>query len=366
MADRRTRLRDCNEIREYLASLDLSEEERDYARMMLRRFRVALDLVEDLLMRRASEVGESGLALLEVAPHLLTELFSVAFPVAIHTVGVSYRDLPRERRGGQHLNLDLNDAHRHEGWRGFHKGDVVFMGEIIEHLHASPRMVMGCASRWVKDGGWLVVQTPNAAALERRLVLLGGKNPYARIRTGEDPGHFREYTARELDECGRYWGLELEAVLYHNYFDLPHRGPLFRVLYGLTTSVRGTLRDGMTLVFRKPEGLPDPRATSRDIRGLLEQVRVEGDVLHVCGWATDRIRGGPAGLVELVHGDFTFHGQAPDVKRPDVVEVHEGNEGFLSCGFQMEVPCPEGFDPDLLIARTRDVLGDWYDLPRRG
>jgi len=363
MLEARSLLRNAAEIRDFLGRMDLTAGEQHYARMMVRRFVVALDLVEELLSRRARETESDDLALLDVAPHLLTELFSQAFPITIHTIGAPYGDLPSERRGGQHLNLDLNTTHEHSGWRGFHQADLVFMGEIIEHLHASPRMVIGCASRWVKDGGCLVVQTPNAAALERRLVLLFGRNPYEMIRTGGDPGHFREYTADELEECGRYWGLKLEDVRHDNYFDLTHRGPLFRGLYGLATRIPRTLRDGMTLVFRKPEGVPDPQSTSRDIQGCLEGVRVEGDRVLVQGWAVDRIGEGPVALVELVHDDLTFFGQAPDVERSDVVEAIKGDSRHLRCGFRMEAPRPEGFDAARLIARTRDAFGDWYDLP---
>ena len=362
MSEVRVGLEEPEAVRACLDELTESDEERAYARLMLPRYIMALDLVEGLLERRL-RMGVEDPAIVDVAPHLLTELFSRAFSVRIHTIGARFRDLPGERRGGEHLDLDLNSLHEHAGWRGFHRGDVVFMGEILEHLHASPRMVLGCASRWIRDDGYLVVQTPNAVALDRRLTLLLGSNPYDMIREGSDPGHFREYTAREVERMGAYWGLEHESTSFANYFRLPHRRGMKRLLYGFVSGLRPTLRDGMTIVFRRPAGTPDPRATSRDIRGHVEGLAVRDGWLIVQGWAVDLLKPGPVGLVELVHSGHTFHGAVPDLDRPDVVRALGGEEAFLRCGFRMEAPLPADFEPANLIARTRDIFGDWYDLP---
>jgi hypothetical protein len=54
-------------------------------------------------------------------------------------------------------------------------------------------------SSLLREGGKIVLSTPNAAALHNRLRLLRGVNPFERIRYYDrNPGHFREYTADEL------------------------------------------------------------------------------------------------------------------------------------------------------------------------
>ncbi len=55
----------------------------------------------------------------------------------------------------------------------------------------------------LKPGGAMLVTTPNAAALSKRLRLLFGQNPFEMLReTPENPGHFREYTALEMRKLG--------------------------------------------------------------------------------------------------------------------------------------------------------------------
>lgn len=55
--------------------------------------------------------------------------------------------------------------------------DVVFAGEVIEHI-LDTELFIKEVRRVLKKGGHLVLTTPNAASLGRRLLLLFGKNPY--------------------------------------------------------------------------------------------------------------------------------------------------------------------------------------------
>ena len=71
--------------------------------------------------------------------------------------------------------------------------DVVFAGEIIEHVYDID-LFLSEIFRVLKPGGSLVVTTPNLATLGRRLLLLMGKNPHIEISfTGDAAGHIRYF-----------------------------------------------------------------------------------------------------------------------------------------------------------------------------
>jgi 2-polyprenyl-3-methyl-5-hydroxy-6-metoxy-1,4-benzoquinol methylase len=79
--------------------------------------------------------------------------------------------------------------------------DLICFNEVLEHLYTAPETVIPALVRLLRPGGTMVIQTPNAAALNKRLMLLIGRNPYERIRTDlTNPGHLRELTKAELAE----------------------------------------------------------------------------------------------------------------------------------------------------------------------
>jgi hypothetical protein len=124
------------------------------------------------------------------------------------------------------------------------------MAEVIEHLYTSPATVLRCAATWLEPTGLLVLQTPNAASLFKRLRLLAGRHPYQPIReTRTNPGHFREYTLGELRFAVNAAGLEVVRWSRHNYIDSPNMKARF---YRATRNVLpGPLRQGFTMVLRR-------------------------------------------------------------------------------------------------------------------
>ena len=79
--------------------------------------------------------------------------------------------------------------------------------EVIEHLHTSPLHSLNFVRGLVAESGVVILQTPNAVSLPKRLKVLGGRNPYEQIRADpSNPGHFREYTLRELEGYARETG----------------------------------------------------------------------------------------------------------------------------------------------------------------
>ena len=123
------------------------------------------------------------------------------------------------------------------------------MAEVIEHLYTSPKLVLGCIATLLDKKGYLVIQTPNAVALRKRLKMLKGKHPYEMIReTRTNPGHFREYTIEELVLFGRELGFVLTDYTIRNY--LNHEGIGGIVYNALCNALPKRLRDGIMICFQ--------------------------------------------------------------------------------------------------------------------
>lgn len=150
----------------------------------------------------------------------------------------------------RHIQYDLNNTQNKKRWPEIGKYHIIVMAEVIEHLHTSPSLVLGCISNWLEKDGYLIIQTPNALALKKRFKLMFGKNPQEMIR--EDilnPGHFREYTAQELISIGRKVNLEYYTYIADNYFR--HRFRFEKIYDFLCKILPKNFRDGITIIFQK-------------------------------------------------------------------------------------------------------------------
>jgi len=80
--------------------------------------------------------------------------------------------------------------------------DVVFVGNMIEHLPHSPRPFMADMKRVLKPGGHLVMDTKNAVDLKTRTKMLLGISNWPPIEAiyplDFNPHHHKEYTLAEL------------------------------------------------------------------------------------------------------------------------------------------------------------------------
>jgi SAM-dependent methyltransferase len=96
--------------------------------------------------------------------------------------------------------------------------DLVIAGEIIEHLTFDPMHMMLEAKRVLRDGGFLLITTPNAGSLASVGKTLDGRfNPqiyslYKRPGGEEEIGHFREYTMHELGATVTAAGFEVRQL----------------------------------------------------------------------------------------------------------------------------------------------------------
>ena len=126
---------------------------------------------------------------------------------------------------GKHYHFNLNDSQEPNLWRkDLEPYDLIIFAEVIEHLYTSPNFVLSFLNSITSVGGRIILQTPNAVALHKRIKILLGKHPYEKIREDNtDPGHFREYTKQELIDYSENTGFKLQNLLYGNYFDYRYR-----------------------------------------------------------------------------------------------------------------------------------------------
>ncbi len=89
--------------------------------------------------------------------------------------------------------------------------DAVFAGEIIEHVFDVDKMLSEM-HRVLKPDGFVIVTTPNLAALGRRLMLLFNRNPHIEISfKGNAAGHIRYFVKAELFRIMRVHGFRVDA-----------------------------------------------------------------------------------------------------------------------------------------------------------
>ncbi len=114
--------------------------------------------------------------------------------------------------------------------------DLVVAGEIIEHLTKDPMHLMLEARRVLRDGGSLLLTTPNAGSITSVAKALDGRdNPqifflYKRPDGDDEIGHVREYTMHELGETAKAAGFEVQQLFTTFIEEFSSHQPLLKFL----------------------------------------------------------------------------------------------------------------------------------------
>ena len=234
-----------DQIAAYLDSHVRKDKERKYADEHKVRFRLALTVIENLL---ATNKQVDFFEYLDIGPHYMTGLVQRFFPrLRVSTIGFAHGSYYDETKVIDHFDLDLNTLGDGDTAITKKKFHLIYMGELLEHLHCPPRATFSFLSNLVLPGGHLIIQTPNAVSLTNRLKMLSGRNPYA-IRTGPFD-HVREYTALELRCLGLEAKLTPLKILHANYFK-SRRYDRFAPC--------ASLKSGITAIYqRRPEGIEE-------------------------------------------------------------------------------------------------------------
>lgn len=216
----------AGKVREAFAQWQASQPERArildaeaiaYVGYHAERYARLLSLIDELA---ASIQPRDRLRILDVGPNIQTELIRGAHPDAVvDTLGFAHPAIPA-RDDDRHIELDLNElaiAERCPDLAAVY--DLVILAEVIEHLHTAPASVLSCIAGWLRPRGHVLIQTPNGAALHKRVRLLLGRSPVEPPRdTPQNPGHFHEYTLAELRDQVAAAGLVIERLEMANHF----------------------------------------------------------------------------------------------------------------------------------------------------
>jgi Methyltransferase domain len=225
----------------------LDAESRAYIEYHVVRYGRLLEAVETLARPGAS--GES-LQILDVGPNIQTALLRQSHPEAtVDTLGFAHPAVP-PREHERHIVFDLNDCLDPGTWPALpRRYEVIVMAEVVEHLHVPAHTVLGFLGEQVRAPGFVVLQTPNAAALHKRLTLLRGRNPVEAPRASrENPGHLHEYTIAELRDQVQASGLTLQWLRAENYFGSGTGAEVYRAAGRLMPA---TWRHGVTICARR-------------------------------------------------------------------------------------------------------------------
>jgi hypothetical protein len=219
------------------------EEARAYKRYHERRFALLCETVTRLVPGPAARI-------LDVGPNLQTAMLRRTLPSArVDTMGFAHPAVP-PRESETHIELDLNDAVRDGSARGEAHYDLVVLAEVIEHLQVPGELVLAYFGGRLRPAGVLLVQTPNAVALHKRLRMLVGISPFEPIRLARDnPGHVHEYTLAELDAAARRAGLSPAGAITANYFGGRTRPA--RAYAALGRVLPPSLRHGITAWYER-------------------------------------------------------------------------------------------------------------------
>lgn len=234
------------EILNYFKEWGLDSDSKAYLRYHSLRYQYLLEEINKIISFKKRD----KIRILDLGPAYQTELLRRNLPhTPIDSLGFYDRRFPL-RKIDKHLEYDLNNAQDQKKWLKPNSYNLVIMAELIEHLYTSPKLVLSFIYSLMSKKGVLVIQTPNAVSLDRRIKIFLGKHPYDMIRENNlNPGHFREYTINELLDVARNTRFKIKSVTLDNYF--VHKR-LFGIFYNLACMVLPkNFRHGITLILEK-------------------------------------------------------------------------------------------------------------------
>ena len=204
------------------------------------------------LVHLVNNAQEEKVRILDIGPMHQTVLFRKSIDnLIVDTMGEDFitNELSQDE---VHYEIDLNYTENFK-YPIDRKYDVITFSEVIEHLYTKPEIVLQFISRFLKNKGYLILQTPNGLAIHHRIKLLFGIHPYQQINEYRN-NHFREYSLKELEDIYANCGLKVIHKEIKNYFNNDSTF-LNRAYVNLEAMIPQTFRDGITIIGQWEEEL---------------------------------------------------------------------------------------------------------------
>ena len=211
-----------------------------------------------MLLSNLRRLHRPGRPILDVGRSPLTDMMARKFGTPVDTLGLQPDSTTST---GRHFQFELNDTQSEDTWRrDLPKYGTIVLAEVLEHLHTSPTLVLAFLETLLEPDGIIILQTPNAVALHKRIQMLCGNNPYELFREDiSSPGHYREYTRRELLQFAEHCGFDVVQFTFGNYFDYRYRShghgmppqPKPTTINWLYRLLPGFLKPGITMILRR-------------------------------------------------------------------------------------------------------------------
>ena len=223
----------------------LNEEQKLYLEIHAKRFETILTLIDKNTQTKTLDIGPSFLSelLYQIFGKNLTLLgFKNDNSFGGHLVNSSIFE--KVKLMEQDLNFFKSDSRTEE------KFDLIICGEVIEHLYTSPKKLFQNCYHLLNKNGILIIQTPNAASVKKRLSLLFGKNPFEMPRENlQNPGHYREYTIKELHDLGKETQFIIKKTVLDEYFEYPSKTS--KMYRSFKSFIPKKLKSGITIVYQR-------------------------------------------------------------------------------------------------------------------
>jgi SAM-dependent methyltransferase len=190
----------------------------EYASYHKERFEYLLEKCIELRPDRNTKVLDVGRSELSyILSGYYNNVTTVGFPLVEKEAGDTKDSIGGENAFNGHIVYDLNWAQELKPIDTEQRFSLIVFAEVIEHLHTAPELTLYVLAELLEPGGHIIIQTPNATTVHKRVKLMLGWHPYERIRINKT-GHYREYTKRELIEVVQAVGLEVICHEFRDYF----------------------------------------------------------------------------------------------------------------------------------------------------
>lgn len=162
-----------------------------------------------------------------------------------HCFGVDIN--PRHLKGVKIIQADLNKGIPKFGV----EFDVIFAGEIIEHLFDDSKFIRQCY-KFLKPRGVLIVTVPNLVSLVNRLLMLFGAMPL--VAYAAAPFHYHFYNRKKLKNIISREGFEvLKTTSSYLPLDISTKIPTIGNMAGFLGDLFPSLGNQLIIFARKKD-----------------------------------------------------------------------------------------------------------------